>query len=142
ISAMSEKRKQLELIEPSPNSGRPGALSEGGMRLHVTLDMLRGHIQFGWIEAKSKAVIGKGKVTCTGLNELTWEFSAGRQTQTTSTTHHANSIRAQLKRWLSRLPVMEKDFSAGTVLPGKNPAKPLVRAEPPFGPDESPWAWL
>lgn len=118
------------------------AAAAGALRLRVTLEMVRGFILFDWTLSNTGSTVATGRVTCTGRDELTWEFTRGGKTETERSRHHLNSIRAQLRRWVGLLPVENANFSACSVIPGKNPSKPVVQDVPTFGRAESPWPWL
>jgi superfamily II DNA or RNA helicase len=118
------------------------AAASGMLRLRVTLEMARRFIQFDWTDAEKGTATATGRVSCSGRDELAWELTTGGRTETAHSKHHLNSIRGQLRRWVARLPVANKNFSARSVMPGKNSSKPVVCNEPPFGPSESPWPWL
>lgn len=115
---------------------------ESALRLQVTLEMIQGVIQCEWKEPRSQRQVATGRVRCTGSDELTWDLRVeGRQESTTSS-HHLNSIRAMLNQWLRRFPANRETFTAFHVQAQRHSTKPLYVEEPPFAPDESPWSWL
>jgi len=128
-------------LPPEKMPGAPHA-SDRQRRLSVTIETVGGFIQFDWSRIGDGMAIATGRITCSGPDELKWELTAEGAKETAHSRHHLNSIRGQLRNWFSRLPVANEDFSARTVSPGKNPSKPEVYNEPPFGPHESPLPWL
>jgi superfamily II DNA or RNA helicase len=112
------------------------------LRLEATLDVIQGFIQCDWRETRGRRSAAMGRIRCTGSDELTWEMWVEGQHETSTSTHHLNSIRAKLKLWLARFPTSPETFVAFRVQPQRHSPKPLYVQEPPFGPGESPWAWL
>ena len=111
------------------------------LRLCVTLQMVKGFIQFDWSDGGGTAV-ASGRVTCSGRDELRWELTVNGQTEKAESRHHLNSIRAQLQRWQLRFPVAHAQVSACWVSLVDNSSKPITKAEAPCGPGESPWNWI
>jgi superfamily II DNA or RNA helicase len=127
-------------LRPAANAGLES--SPNALQLRVTLDMTRGFIQFDWSDLHGRSAVAVGRITCAGADELTWELTQDGRTETAHSRHHLNSIRAQLRRWIGRLPVEDANFSARSVIPGRTPSKPLVQNLPPFEPAVSPWPWV
>ena len=116
--------------------------AQSGWQLEVTLDMIQGFVQCAWRAAQRGPPVATGTIRCTGSDELTWELWNGGQQEITVSSHHLNSIRAKLDRWLARFPVDRERFAAFWVKPQRHSPKPLYVEEPPFGPGDSPWPWL
>jgi len=112
------------------------------LRLEVTLDMIQGFITCEWREPGQRRPTATGRIRCTDQDELTWELWAEGPQETTTSSHHLNSIRARLNLWLARFPASSETFRAFRVQPQRHSPKPLYVEEPPFGPGESAWAWL
>lgn len=110
--------------------------------LRITVHTVRGLVQLDWTRPCDGAVLATGLVTCSGMDELTWNLTEDGAGETAHSRHHLNSIRAQLRRWFTRLHVANEDVTVRTVVPGRNCSKTEVLNEPPFGPDESPLPWL
>jgi superfamily II DNA or RNA helicase len=113
-----------------------------GLRLEATLDMVQGFIGCDWQDPQRRRQVASGSIRCTGSDELTWELWVNGKLETTVSTHHLNSIRARLERWLARFPARPELFAAFWVKPQHHSPKPLYVEEPPFDPSESPWGWL
>ena len=140
VALLALIRNHLALpAEPSAASApsKPG----GPLQLCVTIETVGGFIQFDWTRTDGTAV-ATGRVACSGADELKWHLTVGGAGETAHSRHHLNSIRSQLRRWFSCLPVANEDFSARTVIPGTSRVRSEVRDEPPFGPAESPLPWL
>jgi superfamily II DNA or RNA helicase len=112
------------------------------LRLRVTLELMRGYVQFDWSDVASGLPEATGRVSCSGPDELRWDLTLGGHTETTHSTDHLNGIRGQLRQWVGRLPVMNDAVSASSVGPDQRTGRPMAREEPPFAPDESPWPWV
>ncbi len=112
------------------------------LRLEVTLDRIQGFIECEWRDPRHRRPVATGQIYCTGRDELTWDLWAGDGQETTVSTHHLDSIRAKLSLWRARFPVSAEAFAAYRVQPQRHSPKALYVEEPPFGPGESPWAWL
>jgi superfamily II DNA or RNA helicase len=139
-NALREMVRRHLRLAPEPDTGRQPA-RERVWRLHVTLECVSGFIGFDWTRLRDGGVVAAGRVTCSGRDELTWELTLDGGKETAYSGRHLNSIRGQLRRWLSRWPAANEDFSAHTIVLGKG-RKPESHEEPPFAPDESPWPWL
>ena len=115
---------------------------EAVLQLQVTLEMIQGFIRCEWRDLESRRPVATGRVHCTGGDELTWDLQMGDRQESTTSSHHLNSIRATLNRWLARYPARPETFAAFWVKPQRHSPKPLYVEEPPFDPSESPWPWL
>ena len=116
--------------------------STGWLDLCVTFNQIKRQAEFLWRHPKNKTVVATGRVRCTGTDQLTWDLEreGGREPDISS--HHRNSVRAALNRWLKLLPVNRASFSVLWIQPQPGTDEPLCEAEPPFGRDESPFDWL
>ena len=123
-------------------SSSEGQFEGPALQLQVTLEMIQGVIQCDWKDPQRQRQVATGRIRCTGSDELTWDLWVEGQQETTISTHHLNSIRAALKRWLARFPASRETFTAFRVQAQRHTPKPLYVEEPPFGPGESPWPWL
>lgn len=132
---------EMTVKMPPADIESPGS----GESLQVTLDMVKGQIEFEWgDEAGQKRAVGV--VRCSGLNELRWELTpAGaspERRETAVTTHHRQSIRAQLRRWQGRFSVGDHFVTAVAVKADPASSKPVRTVLEPFSPQEPPWVWI
>jgi hypothetical protein len=144
-AARSLARSWLGLPPEAAAGGTPSLFSlaaEPALQLHVTVETIQGFLQCDWKNPQRQRPVATGRVRCTGSDELTWDLWVDGQQETTISTHHPKSIRATLDRWLARFPASREKFTAFRVQAQRNIPKPLYVEEPPFGPGESPWAWL
>ena len=107
--------------------------------------MVKGQIEFEWRdEARQKRAVGI--VRCSDLAELQWELSADgvspSHREIAVTTHHRQSIRAQLRRWQKRFSVADPFVTGVTVAADPATLKPVRRAVAPFGRQLPPWRWM
>src|SRR5437867_13212425 len=122
---VNSKASQSELALPSAEAPRPNpAAASPTFRLVVTLDYVGGCIQLDWSRIESAAHQATLQIRCTGLEELTWELNAGKETQSDYSSLHRSAIRARLVRLSKRFPVAEEAFSARSRYAGRN--KPVV----------------
>ena len=135
--ALIQRRVSL----PGATTGLGLTPDRNGYYTRVTLDMVEGFIQFDWSDG-SKRTVATGRVTCSGLDELTWDLRTGGPKEITHSSHHLNSIRAQFQQWVARYPVVNAKFSACVVKPGNASRETVVTDEPPFGPHQSPGKWI
>jgi hypothetical protein len=112
----------------------------GLLDLRVTFNQVEGFTLFDW--KNNRAEVATGRIRCSGLDELTWELTVEGAHETDFTTHHRNSIRAALGRWLTRFPANLNTFAGFWVEQAHPGAKPQVKAEPAFGPEEPPYGWM
>jgi superfamily II DNA or RNA helicase len=144
-AARSLARSWLGLPAESVAGGTPNLFSlaaEPALQLRVTVETIQGFIQCDWRNPQGQRPVATGRVRCTGSDELTWDLWVDGQQETTISTHHLKSIRVKLDRWLARFPASQETFTAFRVQAQRHSPKPLYVEEPPFGPGESPWAWL
>ena len=137
-------RRLIQSTVAMPTNAPPPELGSGES-LQVTLQAVKGQIEFEWRDkARQKSAVGI--VRCSGSNELRWELSpAGgvspSQPELAVTTHHLQSIRAQLRRWQARFPVAEHCVTAAAIQVDHASSRPVRSVLEPFG-EEPPWAWL
>ena len=100
--------------------------------------MIQGWIEFDWTSVSDKSFLARGRITCTGMDELAWELTLpdGRK-ETERSRHHTNAIRGRLRRWVQRWPVSNDFVSMLRVRQDDKNLKPMRVMEPPFRPDES-----
>ncbi|MDB6108576.1 MAG: SNF2-related protein, partial [Pedosphaera sp.] len=111
--------------------------------LRMTLNQVENFVEFTWSDARTREVIGTGRVRCTGADQLTWELRTGGRLEPAVSSHLRKAIRSQLDRWLERLPVNLRTFSAVWVKRKPGSATQLLEEEePPFGPTEPPYPWI
>ncbi len=145
VAARSLARSWLGVPSETVAGVTPNLLplaAEPALRLHATVETIQGFVQCDWNDPQRKRPAAIGRVRCTGSDELTWDLWVDGEQETTISTHHLKVIRAKLDRWLDRFPASRETFTAFRVQAQRNSAKPLYVEEPPFGPGESPWAWL
>ncbi|HYG25225.1 MAG TPA: SNF2-related protein [Verrucomicrobiae bacterium] len=111
------------------------------LRLRITSDLVGGFIQLEWTRIRDGAACASGRVTCTGIDELTWDLTVNDVRETEHSRHPLDSIRAQMLRWFERLPVADQDVSSCTISASRRRGKQMSE-DPPFGPHESPFRWL
>src|SRR5437667_4642001 len=129
---MEAKAKQAELDLPS--GGGPG------FSLTVTLDYAGGFIQLDWRRPETNNQEATLRVRCSGLNELTWELTAGTQSERELSSLHRSAIRARLARLSKRFVLAEEAFTARArrhIERGKLTVEPLD-----LPPEFARWQWL
>jgi len=110
--------------------------------LRVTFDQVKGFAEFVWRQASSETILAIGRVRCTGKDELTWELEREGRPEPALSSHRRDSIRAAFNRWLKIFPTDRRSFAGFWVTLQAGTEKPLCRQEPPFAPNESPYAWV
>jgi hypothetical protein len=83
-----------------------------------------------------------GRVRCTGADQLAWEVEKNGRRDATVSSHHRNSVRSAIERWLKQFPTRRDTFTAFWIKTQPGTKKPLRVAEPPFGPNETPYRWI
>ena len=78
----------------------------------VTLDYVGGFIQLDWTRIESGAQEAALRIRCTGLDELTWDFTAGNETRRDCSSLHRSAIRARLTRLSKQFVVADEAFIA------------------------------
>lgn len=111
------------------------------LELLVTLQMMKGYIQFGW-RAPGRPQVATGRIRCTGDNELTWSLDVDERREHSTSTHHLTAIRAALQRWLIRFPTKSENVEVYRLVPQRDNAKPAYLPQGPFSTDDPPWRWL
>src|SRR5882724_6530127 len=138
---VNSKASQPELNLPSTKATRPNLAPPDRLwfGLLVTLDYVGGFIQLDWTRIGTVAHQATLRIRCTGLNELTWELTAGKETEHDYSSLHRSAIRARLARMSKRFLVAEEAFSAhARRYTDRN--KPVV--EPLELPGFPKWQWL
>src|SRR5437667_7597438 len=97
---VDSKTPQPELNLPSAGGPRPNTVpaAHAAFGLVVTLDYVGGWIQLDWSLIETAAHQATLRIRCTGLEELTWEWSAGKETERDFSSLHRSAIRARLSR--------------------------------------------
>jgi SNF2 family DNA or RNA helicase len=110
--------------------------------LRVTFDQINGFAEFAWTAPGGTEPAAIGRVICTGADQLTWEVEKDGRREAAISSHHRNSIRAGMERWLKQFPTRGDTVTAfwnrwhpGTKTPVRVP-------QPPFGPDEPAYPWI
>ena len=125
---------------PEPaNSGAPVAAL---LDLRVNLDQVKGCTEFIWAAPATNKTVAVGRVRCTGPDQLTWALEQDGHRETEVSSHHRNSIRAAMERWLKQFPARRETFTAFHLRPQPGTDQPMCEQEPPFGPDEPVYAWV
>lgn len=122
--------------------GGPGPEQSPGLQLCITLEIARGFIQLDWNDPGSPQPRASGHVRCTDRDELTWSIQLEGRRESSTSTHHLNSIRAAVHGWAALYPV---DPGRVTIFSVRQPpgGGPLVRhQEYPIDRSEAPWDWL
>src|SRR5205823_1138677 len=111
---VNSKASQPELNLPSTEATRPNLVppDRPTFGLVATLDYVGGFIQLDWSRIETAVHQASLRIRCTGLNQLTWELVAGKETERDYTSLHRSAIRARLMRSSKRFLVAEEAFSA------------------------------
>jgi SNF2 family DNA or RNA helicase len=112
------------------------------LNLRVTFDQINGIAEFTWTSPVSAEVAAVGRVRCTGADQLAWEVEKNGRRDATVSSHHRNSVRSAIERWLKQFPTRRDTFTAFWIKTQPGTKKPLRVAEPPFGPNETPYRWI
>jgi len=138
---VNSKASQSELALSSAAAAWPNlGLSAGpALGLVVTLDYVGGWIQLDWSRTETAALQASLRIRCTGLEELTWELTAGKETERDYSSLHRSAIRARLTRMSKRFLVAEEAISVrARRYTDRN--KPVV--QPLELPGFPKWRWL
>jgi SNF2 family DNA or RNA helicase len=123
-----------------------GSLSLDGvpslLDLTVTFDQVKNLAELVWRSPQDRGVIARVQVRVTGADQLTWTLESNGQQQPSVTSFHRNSIRAKLNTWIKQFPTNGSTFTGFWIKPNPRGGKPIIDQEPPFGPRESPLAWV
>jgi superfamily II DNA or RNA helicase len=112
------------------------------LHLRVTFDQVKGFAELVWSSPEDRSFVAAGRVRGTGGDQLSWETETNGGKEISVTSHHRNSIRAELGKWLKRFPTNRESLCALWVKPRPGGREPLIEQEPPFGPHESPYVWI
>jgi superfamily II DNA or RNA helicase len=109
-------------------------------RLAVTLDCVGCLIQAEWSRAGSEQLEATLRVRCTGLEELTWELSAGGRIEKDKSSLHRSAIRARLARLSKRFAVAPEAMTARV---RRHDQREKLVVEPlPLPAEFTGWQWL
>ena len=122
-----------ELFPPTQNSG---------LQVCITLEIAQGFVQLDWSDPESGQRKASGWIRCTESDELTWSLELEGRRESTTSSHHLNSIRGTLLRWAARFPTNPDLVSVFSVRRQPHGGPPLRRQEHPLPPGEVPWDWL
>src|SRR5216117_1548343 len=110
---VNSKASEPELNLPSTEVPRSNPVSPPpSFGLVVTLDYVGGFIQLDWTRIGTVAHQATLRIRCTGLNELTWELTDGKESERDYSSLHRSAIRARLARLSKRFLVAEEAFNA------------------------------
>jgi superfamily II DNA or RNA helicase len=134
----------------APPNSTPGGSSQAlfpptqksGLQVCITLDIAQGFIQLDWSDPESRQPKAVGWIRCTESDELTWSLEAAGRRESTTSSHHLNSIRGALFRWAARFPANPDLVSVFSVRRQPHGGPPLRHQEHPLDPGELPWDWL
>jgi superfamily II DNA or RNA helicase len=142
-------RAALHLLACALMGVAPAAPPESGpppgkplLDLRLTFDRVEGFASFVWSEPHTGAIAAAGRIRCTGADRLTWELEIGGQRETGFSSQARESIRTALGNWLKRFRTNQNSFTGSWIIPGRGTSKPVIRHEPPFGPDRPPYQWI
>ncbi|HUZ06160.1 MAG TPA: SNF2-related protein [Candidatus Paceibacterota bacterium] len=110
--------------------------------LRVTFDQVKGFAEFVWSQPGSNTILAGGRVRCTGADQLTWDLDREGRREPTVSSHHRNSIRAAMERWLKQFPANRETFSAFWIRSQPGADEPVCEPEPPFGSNEPVFRWI
>ena len=112
------------------------------LHLSVTFNQVKGFAELVWSAPTAGSTVATGRVRVTGGDHLTWELETAGRREPSVTSFRRISIRAKLAAWLKQFPANRDTFQGFWVKPGRLGGKPEIQPEPPFGPGESPIAWV
>ncbi len=139
----SRKKRARSPRQPSlPGLAETLAPAGSLLDLRVTFDQVKGFAEFLWSQHDSKQIVATGRVRCTGTDQLTWEIERDGQRESAITTHHRNSIRAAMGRWLNQFPTRQDTFTAFWIQPNPAGGEPICKPEAPFGPGDPICDWI
>jgi SNF2 family DNA or RNA helicase len=133
------------LLEIPPSL--PGMAGAGGKEpalfdLRVTFNQVKCFAEFVWTGPGSKRTAAIGKVRCTGPDQLTWELEIDGRREPAVSSHHRNSIRAAMERWLKQFPANRPTFCVFWIRSQPGTDELVCEQEPPFSPDEAVYRWV
>ena len=82
------------------------------LNLCVTFDQVDGFAEFAWTAPRLPEPAVVGRVHCTGADQLTWDLEKEGRHEAAVSSHHRNSIRAAMHRWLNQIPTRRDTFTA------------------------------
>ena len=112
------------------------------LNLRVTFDQINGFAEFAWTAPGSVETAAVGRVRCTGADQLTWEMDRNGRRDAAVSSHHRNSVRAAMERWLKQFPTRRDTFTAFWIRTQPGTKKPVRVQESPFGPNEAAYRWI
>jgi len=112
------------------------------LNLRVTFDQINGFAEFAWTAPGSVEAAAVGRVRCTGADQLTWEVDKNGQRDAVGSSHHRNSVRSAMERWLKQFPTRRDTFTAFWIRTQPGTKKPVRVQEAPFGPNEAAYRWI
>jgi SNF2 family DNA or RNA helicase len=118
----------------------PEVLEPAASLLDLRLNFDQVHIcaEFIWTVPASKQVFARGRVRCTGADQLTWELERSGQPEAAVSRAHRNSIRGALDRWLNQIPTNRDTFTAFWLAADPRTGEPLCQPASLPPPDEVP----
>jgi SNF2 family DNA or RNA helicase len=112
------------------------------LNLRVTFDQINGFAEFAWTAPGCVEAAAVGRVLCTGADQLTWEMDRNGRRDAAVSSHHRNSVRAAMERWLKQFPTRRDTFTAFWIRTQPGTKKPVRVQESPFGPNEAAYRWI
>ena len=125
-----------------PGSPKGVSPANGLLDLRVTFDCVDDSAKFVWRAPVGREIVAAGAVRCTGVEQFRWVVEVSGREETELFAPDRDTIRAVLGRWLKRFPTNPATFTGFYVRPQPGRAEPLSEQEPPFGPNESVFAWI
>ena len=131
------KRRQ----PPLPGLDEAWATAASLFNLCVTFNQVDGYAEFAWTARGAREAAMIGRVRCTGPDQLTWDLETKGRHEAALSSHHRESIRAAMHRWLTQIPTRRDTFTAYWIElpPG---AHSPVRVRERFAPKEAVYPWL
>ena len=133
----SRKRRQ----PPLPGLNETWAPAPFLLNLCVTFNQVDGFAEFAWTAPRSAKAVMIGRVHCTGPDQLTWDLEKEGRHEAAVSSHHRESIRAAMQRWLTQIPTRGDTFAAFW-LEGPPGTHSPVRVRERFAPNEAVYPWL
>jgi SNF2 family DNA or RNA helicase len=133
----SRKRRQ----PPLPGLNEVWESAPFLLNLCVTFNQVDGYAEFAWFARGSTEAAMIGRVRCTGTNQLTWDLEKEGRHEAAVSSHHRESIRAAMQRWLNQIPTRGDTFTAYWIEMPPGTHRP-VRVRERFGAHEAVYPWL
>ena len=110
-----------------PLPGLAGARDQASclLNLRVTFDQINACAEFAWTAPGSVEAAAVGRVLCTGADQLTWEMDRNGRRDAAVSSHHRNSVRAAMERWLKQFPTRRDTFTAFWIRTQPGTKKPV-----------------